>query len=494
LINQLVNEKRPQLAYVCFSQKTKQMQKEALMNISNTVTPDSHPKSIIQTLKSSNGLPFRDILSTEAIANSISNVPYRKRYNFYPPDITLWAFLSQVIDADPSLDAAVSRVIAFHLSQEREEDISSSTPAYSKARSKLPEETISNLVRENAEKMEENLPTNWLWKGSYHLKLIDGTTVTMPDTSENQAIYPQPSSQKEGVGFPIARIVAAISCVTGSVLDLAIGPYAGKATGEHALLRQLMHVFKEGDVALGDCYYASYFLIAMLIKIGVNVVFPIHAARDCDFRCGKKLGGKDHIVQWIKPKKPEWMDQETYDSIPDEIAVREVFINSDRKGFRTKPRIIVTTFLDPQGVSKNDLNQLYSMRWWVELDMKAIKITLKMDILRCQTPEMVRKEIWVHLLAYNLIRKIMAQAAIVHNKKPRELSFTKALHLIKSFREAGILSESNDQLYAALLKAISRKVVGNRSGRSEPRVIKRRPKAFPRMQKARHLYHQNRAA
>ena len=286
------------------------------MNINNIVTPGSHPKSIIHTLKSNNGLPFRDILSSEAIANSISSVPYRKRYNFYPPDITLWAFLSQVIDTDPSLDAAVSRVIAFHLSQGRDEDISSSTPAYSKARSKLPEEMISNLVRENAEKMEENLPKDWLWNRIISFKTYRWVDCFNARYTGKSRIYPQPNSQKKGIGFPIARIVAVISCVTGSVLDLAIGPYAGKATGEHALLRQLMHVFKEGDVALGDCYYASYFLIAMLIKIGVKVVFPMHAARDCDFRRGKKLGKKDHIVQWIKPKKPKWMDQETYDSIP----------------------------------------------------------------------------------------------------------------------------------------------------------------------------------
>lgn len=459
----------------------------------NIITSGSHPKSIIQTLKSKNGLPFQDILSAKVIAESINSIPYRKRYNFYPPDITLWAFLSQVIDTDHSLDAAVARVIAFHLSQGRKEDISSSNPAYSKARFKLPEEMISTLVRESAEKMEENLPKDWLWKG-YHLKLIDGSTVSMPDTLENQEIYPQPKTQKKGIGFPIARIVAVISCVTGSVLDLAVGPYSGKETGENALLRQLMHVFKEGDVALGDCYYASYFLIAMLIKIGVKVVFPIHAARSRDFRRGKKLGKKDHIVQWIKPAKPNWMDQKIYGSIPNEITIREVSISSARKGFRTKPRIIVTTFLDLQDVSKNDLDQIYSMRWWVELDMKAIKTTLKMDILRCQTPNMVRKEIWVHLLAYNLIRKIMAQAAITHNKKPRELSFSGALHLIKSFREAGILSEDNDQLYTALLKAIARKIVGKRAGRTEPRVIKRRPKAFPRMQKMRHLYHKNKVA
>jgi hypothetical protein len=227
----------------------------------------------------------------------------------------------------------------------------------------------------------------------------------------------------------------------------------------------------------------------MLTKIGVKVVFPMHAARDCNFRLGKKIGEKDHVVKWLKPAKPKWMDQETYDSVPATISVRELSIRSNRKGFRTDSRIIVTTFLDPKAVSKNDLDQLYSCRWWVELDLRAIKTTLQMDILRGKTPAMIRKEIWVHLLAYNLIRKIMTQAAHAHNKKPRELSFKGALHVIKSFRERGMLSESNAKFYSVLLKAIARKIVGNRPGRQEPRVVKRRPKSFPRMQKARHLYH-----
>jgi hypothetical protein len=250
------------------------------MNINSIITANSHPKSIVATLKSINALPFLDILSSEVIAESLNGLNYRKRYGFYSPDITLWAFLSQVLDADPSLESAVTRVIAFHLSQGRKDDISSNTAAYSKARSKFPEKIISTLTRESAKKMEESLPNDWLWKTWHHLKLIDGSTLSMPDTPENQALYPQPDSQKEGIGFPISRIVAVISCITGAVLDVAIGPYAGKKTGEHALLRQLMHVFKKGDVALGDCYYASFFLIAMLIKMEVDVVFPIHAARD----------------------------------------------------------------------------------------------------------------------------------------------------------------------------------------------------------------------
>jgi hypothetical protein len=464
------------------------------MDINSIVTPTSHPKLILASLNSSAGLPLREVLSPEVVAESMSMVPYRNRYGFYSPDITLWAFLSQVLDPDHSLDAAVSRVIAFHLSQGREEMISSATSGYSQARSKLPEKVISNLARQSAEQMEENLPKAWLWRILHHLKLVDGSTISMPDTLANQVLYPQPDSQKAGVGFPMARIVAVISCVTGAVLDLAIGPYSGKETGEHALLRQIIDAFKKGDVALGDCYYASYFLIAALIKKGVDVIFPIHAARDCDFRTGKKLGEKDHIATWLKPAKPEWMDQETYDDIQAEISIREVSITTIRKGFRPQTRILVTTFLEPTEVSKNDLNLLYSCRWWVELDIRAIKATLKMDILRGKTPAMVHKEIWVHLLAYNMIRKMMVQAALIHNKKPRELSFKGALNVIKSFRERGILFESNDKIYEALLKAIARKIVGNRPGRQEPRVVKRRPKAFPRMQKARYLYHKKEVA
>jgi hypothetical protein len=458
------------------------------MNSSNIITSSSHPKSILATIQSENALPFRNILSVEVIAESMKNVEYRDRYDIYSPSITLWAFLSQVLDPGHTLEAAVTRVIAFHLSQGREATISTNTAAYSNARKKLQEAALAKLVRDSAEELEEQFPKSWLWKLIYHIKLVDGSTISMPDTPENQAAYPQPDSQKNGVGFPIARIVTVTSSVTGAVLDLAIGPYAGKETGEHALLRQLINVFKKGDVALGDCYYASYFLIAMLMSRGVDAVFPMHASRDCDFRKGTKLGKKDHIVKWLKPAKPEWMDQETYDNIEKEITVREVSIDSERSGFRTKRRILVTTFLKPEHVSKNDLSLLYACRWWIELDLRSIKQTLQMDILRGKSPEMVRKEIWVHLLAYNMIRKIMAQSAHAYDKIPRDLSFTLAFHAIKAFREAGILSENNEKIYAALLKAIASKKIGNRPGRQEPRMIKRRPKAFPRLQKSRHLY------
>jgi len=271
-----------------------------------------------------------------------------------------------------------------------------------------------------------------------------------------------------------------------------MSPYSGKRTGEHALLRQLMHVFSPGDVALGDGYYASFFLIATLIQMGVDVVFPAHTATDCDFRKGNRLGKKDHIVQWQKPVRPRWMEPETYDKFPDSIEVREGAVRIGRKGFRTKTKILVTTFLDSDDYKKEDLATLYDCRWFVEISLCSIKDTMHMGILRAKTPEMVRKEMWAHLLAYNLVRKIMAQAAGKYDKVPRFLSFKCAMQFTSAFCQSGHLSEA-DQAYEHLLRGISRKTVGNRPGRSEPRMVKRRPKAFPRLQKPRSYYHQEMA-
>jgi len=285
-----------------------------------------------------------------------------------------------------------------------------------------------------------------------------------------------------------------ISLALGVLLDFAIGPYAGKGTGEHGLLRQLMGVFNAGDVVLGDCYYASFFLIATFIKMEIDVVFPIHSARNYDFRSGKRLGKKDHVIEWKKPAKPEWMDQTTYDDYPLSIPVRETKITNKRTGFRLKSRVIVSTFIDACRVTPEELGRLYDFRWLVEINLRAIKDTMRMDVLRSKSPPMVRKEIWAHLLAYNLIRKTMAQAAFMHDKKPQELSFKLAMQLISVFRQAGILFKADGMLHHKLLKEIVYKKVGNRPGRTEPRRVKRRPKSFPLLQKPRNFYHKKKAA
>jgi hypothetical protein len=398
----------------------------------------------------------------------------------------LWAFLSQVMDADQSQQGVVARIIASSIASGIKPP-SANTSAYSQARCRLPEQILSNLVQKTATKLVDDIPHEWLWNGR-KIKVVDGSTISMPDTAENQAVYPQPNTQKDGVGFPIARIVVIIDYTTGAVINLAIGAYSGKETGEHALLRQLISSINHNDILLGDRYYPSYFLMTMLIQLGIDGVFPMHRSRKYNFNVGKRLGYKDHIVEWKKPVKPAWMGQKEYDSFPQKIIIRETAIEQKRPGFRSKNMVLVTTLLDATVSTKADLAKLYDYRWFVEISLRDIKNTMQMDILRCKTPDMVRKEIWVHLLAYNLIRKIMAQAAFIHGKSTKELSFKLALQTIKAFWQAGILDNNNTDVYTKLLNAIVYKKVGNRKGRQEPRFVKRRPKAFPLLQKSRELY------
>jgi putative transposase len=305
----------------------------------------------------------------------------------------------------------------------------------------------------------------------------------MPDTPANQKAYPQSRSQRPGVGFPIMRWVALLGLATGAVLDSAFGPYRGKQTGETALFRTLLKSLRQGDVILADRYYCSYWLVALLLAEGVDVVFRKHHLRHTDFRRGRRLGRNDHVVTWSKPQRPEWMDQATYDALPETLALREVRTQVTTPGSRVKELIVITTLCDSEIYSKEEILDLYHERWHAEIDLRSIKTQMKMDILRCKTPEMVRKEIWAHLLAYNLIRKVMVQAALAHQLRPRQISFAGAMQTLNEFRThllqatAGALSE----LTGRILAAIARHRVGNRPGRCEPRKLKRRPKGYSRL-------------
>lgn len=266
--------------------------------------------------------------------------------------------------------------------------------------------------------------------------------------------------------------------------------WSGKGTGEHALLRQLLQVFESGDIMIADGYYASFFLIATLMQMGVDVVTPQHASRDCNFLKGKQIGRGDHLIKWEKPAKPSWMSPDEYAQFPKNITVRETRITCERPGYRSKTMILVSTLVDAKDVTPEDLCQLYAFRWFVELDLRSVKEVMRMGILRGKTPKIVRKEIWAHILAYNLVRKVMLQAAVRHDQNPRQMSFKLALQMISAFRQAGILSDNRKELYNSLIKAIASKKIGKQKRPGQPRVVKRRPKPFPRMQKPRAVYQQ----
>jgi IS4 transposase len=364
------------------------------------------------------------------------------------------------------------------------------TPALILARKRLPEKFFSDVARETGSALETNAKEDWRWKGRRVLA-YDGSTVSMPDTPENQEAYPQPPQQKVGVGFPLARIAAFFSLSCGAVIDLGICRNSGKGNSELGMLRKLWDILLPGDVMLADRYMCAWTELVMLKQRGVDSVTRLHHLRRIDFRRGKHLGQGDHIVEWPKPRKPRSIDQETYDTLPDSLMVRETRVQVEQPGFRTRTIIVVTTLLDVEEISREDLADLYFARWNVELDLRSLKQTMQMDILRCKTPELVRKEIWTHILAYNLIRTIIAQAASKHDMKPRSISFKGAIQSLEAFQPLIALQGERDAafrrtLYEHLLDAIATHCVANRPNRFEPRLRKRRQKKYDRMMKPRH--------
>ena len=353
---------------------------------------------------------------------------------------------------------------------------STHTGAYCRARKRLPLEMVSTLARHTGRVMAERTPETWHWRGR-PVRLVDGATVALPDTADNQAVYPQPRSQQPGLGFPLCRLVGIVCLASGAVLDAAMGPCRGKGSDEHSLLRSILDTLETGDILLGDAFYATYFLLCALQAKGVDGVVEQQGARrrSTDFRRGQQLGQRDHLIEPQKPKvKPDWMSQAEYDKAPDTLTVREL---------RTGGKILMKSLHCPKLTSKAALKALYWDRWHVELDLRNIK-TLGMEMLSCRMPAMAEKEIWVYLLAYNLIRLLMAQAALLDDINRRQLSFKDTLQLWIAWRQNGAGSYGDSQL-ATLFILIAQQRVGNRPGRIEPRALKRRPKRFPLLTKPR---------
>jgi hypothetical protein len=427
-----------------------------------------HRKRISRRIREIEAVDFFNVLTGPELLDKTEAYLPEHRERLYPPTVTLSMFMMQVLNEDGSCQKAVNGWAARRVAEGLSAN-SVRTGAYCKARQRLPVEMAMALTRETGQLLSARAQAGWRWRGRT-VKLVDGSGISMPDTPENQAHYPQPSSQAEGVGFPLARIVAVICLSTGAVMDAAMGPFSGKGNSELGLLRSLGAAFSAGDVMLADALYCNYFLIATLQEAGVEVLFEQNGARITDFRRGQPLGKRDHLVHWSKPRvRPQWMTQEHYETFPDEITVREVKVDG---------QILVTTMLDQRRVRKAELSRLYGLRWNVELDLRNIKTTLGMEVLSCQTPQMNEKEMWVHLLAYNLIRLLMTQAAFNAGVHPRELSFK---HTVQMWMEwtSQRLPNTPALHNATLFMLIAQLKVGNRPGRIEPRARKRRPKPYP---------------
>jgi putative transposase len=320
-------------------------------------------RPVLTSFLQHDGLPFADVLPTEDIeaAFGAEGAAFAAGQDdaVYTPDVTLGAFLSQVLFKGEHRRclAAVSRVFVLLVALGRP-PCAKNTGAYCRARAKIPTRVIRGLATRTADRAERRLPEAWRWRGR-HVKLVDGFTVSMPDTPANQEAYPQAHTQPPGVGFPIARYVGLLSLATGMAADLEIGPYAGKETGETALLRALLERLHDGDVVLADRHYCSYFMVARLLALGVDFVVRLHQCRTADFRRGRRLGPGDHVVTWQRPDQPEWMDDATYAAMPESITVREVKVEVWEPGFRTESFVVVTTLLDAETYTAADMGELY---------------------------------------------------------------------------------------------------------------------------------------
>ena len=434
-----------------------------------TYTGSKHQQNRVKAYRENgNSYSFFNLLTSDAVLDKIEALLPEHRERLYPPTETLSMFLAQAMSADRSCQNIVNQAALQRFAGGLTPG-SSHTGGYCRARQRLPLAMVSHLTQHLGEQIDEKLPNAWRWRGR-RVRIIDGTTVTMPDTAANQARFPQQRGQEAGLGFPICRIVGITCLASGTLLNAAIGRFNGKGGDERTLLRTIQATFQPGDVVLGDALFATYFFIAAMQADGIDILMEQHGARKrtTDFRHGQRLGERDHLIVINKPKiRPDWMSDAQYDAAPDSLTVRE---------FKVGGKTMITTLSCHKRYPKEALKTLYKSRWHIELDIRNIKDTMGMNVLSCKTPEMAIKEIWVYLLAYNLIRLMMAQSALLADITPRSISFKHCLQLwLMCLQNSQGL---NDEDIEHLFQIMAQQRVGNRPGRIEPRAVKRRPKAY----------------
>lgn len=452
---------------------------------------------LANAFSSGEGLPFSSVLNAQEIETIFAqhNALFGSE-DIFSTALVLWAFLAQTLrDGKGAACAAAVADIAQYLQQTGGKVPCGDTGDYCRARAKLDLGALRQLARSGGSVLEQAARPQWLWHG-LHAKLVDGFTFTMLDTPANQQAFPQPPSQRAGMGLPIARACAIVSLATAALVDLAVGPWQGKKTGETALFRQLQGSLQPGDVGIFDRYFCSYWMLAQLRQEGVQVCARLHQGRHSDFRRGQRLGKYDHLVTWVRPKRPDWMSREQYDRVPTSLTLRELRFEIASPGSRCQSITVVTTLTDPEAFPKQEIAQLFGYRWNVELDIRHIKQTLHLDHVACKSPDMVRRHLWVTLLAYNLIRKVMATAAAQHQVLPRHLGFTLACQEILAawmLLSCGACRDLPGH-WNHLLARIAANIVADRPGRIEPRVLKRRRHRYPLMMRPRQRLRQELAA
>jgi hypothetical protein len=397
---------------------------------------------------------------------------------------TFFGFLYQVLNPHCSCREIVRQIQAL-FALHANGPVAAGTGGWCLARGRLPWDILPRLrcaAAAHAEKMAQ------LWRG-LRVKVVDGTSTSLPDTAKNQRAYPQPGAQKPGCGFPLLKLVGVFSLATGALLDYVKG---NKHQHELNLLQKLMDQFKAGELVLADRGFNSYTLLALLLVRGAHSLFRLHQRRPADLRKGKRLGKNDRLMVWRKPwlwQRPRYLSKAIWKRIPTELSVRVVRFTLAVPGFRAQSVTLVTTLLDPVAYPAEELARLYARRWQIELWFRDLKTSMGMEVLRCKSPKMAHKELEMFFIAYNLICVLMAQAGALYELPMERLSFKGTVDAVRQFSIAMAQARSRKkqkQLTADLLEIIARDPVPKRPGRREPRAVKRRPKPYQLLNRPRH--------
>ena len=421
------------------------------MSYPNRASQKLQQNYVRKLISQSDSQTIFNLLTSPELLEKVESLLPNHRERCFPPTETLSMFIAQVFHADRSCQNIVNQA-SVKMLVNNSTPCSTHTGGYCRARKRLPTQMPKDLALFIGQSIEENMPSSWRWHGR-RVRVVDGTSITMPDTQENQSVYPQQGGQKPGLGFPIARLVAVTDLNSGAVQGAAFGRFQGKGTDEKSLLRSLSDIFEAGDIILGDAFFPSYLFIAEMLDKGVDILMEQFGSRrrNTDFRQGSSLGKLDHIIKIKKPdKKPDWIEQARFDELPGSIAIRE---------FRAKGKLLVTTMKDVKTYPKKSLYLLYKKRWEIETNLGQIKTILGMNILSCKTPEMIEKEIWVYLLGYNLIRLLMVQSAYLSGLQPIELSFKHCLQIWLNYLQQSVVIDDFELTQLLLLMAQQR--VGN---------------------------------
>jgi hypothetical protein len=401
--------------------------------------------------------------------------------------LVFWSFLWQIAQAGASCREAIRQ--AQSLCQRSGQAVPpDETSPYCQARGQLPLEPLEQVHRALLREAEEGLARGDLWCG-HRVQVVDGATVTMPDSEANQKDYPQQSVQQPGCGFPIMRLVALFSLATGMLAAWATGNWFDSEIG---LFQNLWENLSAGEVLLGDRGFGGWPMLAQCSRRGLHAVFRLSSSRKVDFRKGRRLGPNDRLVTWPRPKaRSAYLSAEQWAQLPCELTLRLVRCRLDFPGFRTREVVLVTTLLDPEKYPLAALGKLYRRRWEMELTLRNLKTTLQMDQLSCKTPANIQRELRMHLLIHNLVRRLMLEAARQRHVALSRISFAGALSAARRYAEALLQSTSKRQrhdLFEQMIRVLAEDQVPDRPGRREPRAVKRRPKPYPLLTKHRKVF------